>query len=243
VPAAVLVLFGAAGVRTPLLAALALRRVRNLAVVVLPYGVGLLLVPLLAQGVRAPDRVGLVAVALAPALLAGPTLAARIGTRMDRAGALLVGTIVAAFVLGLREGGAPASTAQAAAIAFVVGAGITSAVPMLPAAVRTAIQWLGELAFVAILAIAVARVDEIATPTVIATVAVVVATALIAATVARIGGVDPTSALLGAGTRDPAVAAAVTLAAGGATVVPVLAALLLTVLLAALAVVNRRKSR
>src|SRR5258708_17069161 len=161
VPAALLVLFLAAASRTPLLAALALRRVRNLALVALPYGVGLLLVPLLAQGIRVPDRAGLIAVALAPALLSGPALAARLGGRIDRAGALLLGTIVVAFALGLREGGGAASTVPAAAIAFVVGGGVTSAVPMLPAAARRGIQWLGGRAVVAVLAGGATRLDRI----------------------------------------------------------------------------------
>ncbi|HEX9496242.1 MAG TPA: hypothetical protein VGA38_10830 [Candidatus Limnocylindria bacterium] len=241
-PAALLVLFLAAGLRTPLLAALALRRVRNLALVALPYGVGLLLVPLLAQGIRVPDRAGLIAVALAPALLSGPALAARLGGRIDRAGALLLGTIVVAFALGLREGGGAASTVQAAAIAFVVGGGVTSAVPMLPAAARRGIQWLGELAFVAILAVGATRIDEIG-PSLFATAALFGATVLTAAIAARIGGVDLTSALLGAGTRDPAVAVAIALAAGGSTVVPVAYAALSIVFLTVVVLVNRRKPR
>lgn len=216
---------------------------RNLALVAAPYGVGLLLAPLLAQGVRAPDRVGLIAVALAPALLSGPALAARLGGRMDRAGALLLGTVLAAVALGSREGGGVAATAQAAAIAFVVGAGIASALPMLPSGARTALGWLGEVAFIAILAAGVTRSDEIGSSTLVATTVLFVATILTAVVVARIGGVGLTSAILGAGTRDPAIAVAIALAASGSTVAPLAWAVLLTVLLTAMALANRRKSR
>lgn len=236
-------LFVAAGLRTPLLAALALRRVRNLALVAIPYAVGLLLEPLLGQGLRAADRAGLIAVALAPALLSGPALAARLGGRIDRAGALLLGTIAAAFALGLREGGGPATTAQAAAIAFLIGAGITAAVPMLPGVARAGMGWLGEVAFVAILMIGVTRGGEIGSDALVAATVLLVATTLTAAIVARSGGVDLTSAVLGAGTRDPAVAVAIALAAGGSAMVPLASAGVLTILLTAIVLLNRRKSR
>src|SRR5258708_13358806 len=92
-PAALLVLFLAAGLRTPLLAALALRRVRNLALVALPHGLGLLLVPLLAQGLRVPHHAGLIAVTLAPALLSGPPLAPRLPGPPPPAPPLLLRTL------------------------------------------------------------------------------------------------------------------------------------------------------
>lgn len=236
-------LYGAAGFRTPLLALLALRRIRNLALVVLPYAVGLLAVPFLAAGLREPDRIGLAAMAIAPALLAGPALAARMGGRMDRVGALLVGSIGLSFVLALVRGGPSAATAQGTMLAFVVGAGVTSALPMLPPVVRTAIRLLGDAAVVVLLAIAVARSDELGSATLIAVVALFGATVASAVVVARIGGVDLRSALLGAGTRDPAVGTALALAGAGATVVPVVWTVLLAALLGTVALVNRRKPR
>ena len=222
---------------------LALRRIRTLALVALPYAVGLLALPSLAAGLREADRIGLTAVAIAPALLAGPVLAGWIGGRMDRIGALVIGSIGASFILALVRGAGAAATAQSAMLAFVVGAGVASALPMLPGFVRTAIRRVGDVAFLVLLASAVTRFDELGTATLIVTVVLFAATAATAVIVARVGGVDLRSAIVGGGTRDPAVATALALAAGGATVVPALWAVLVAALLGALAVANRRKPR
>ena len=201
------------------------------------------MLPVLGAGIREPDRIGLVAVAIAPALLAGPVLADRFGGRMDRVGALLVGTIGASFLLALVHGGGAAPLGQAAMLAFVVGAGVASAVPMLPGVVRTAIRIGGDIGFVALLVVALARFDELGSATLVATVALFGATVAAAAVVARIGGVHVRSALIGAGTRDPAAGTALAMAAGGASVVPLIWAVLLAALLGAFALENRRKSR
>ena len=50
----------------------------------LPYGAALGVVALLGPALPDPDRLGLTAVALAPALLSAPALAAAIGGRIDR---------------------------------------------------------------------------------------------------------------------------------------------------------------
>ncbi|HEV2249051.1 MAG TPA: hypothetical protein VGT60_00895 [Candidatus Limnocylindria bacterium] len=209
----------------------------------LPYAVGLLAVPPLAAGLREPDRIGLAAVAIAPALLAGPALAGRIRGRMDRIGALLAGSIGLSFVIALVRGGGMAAAGQSAMLAFVVGAGITSALPNVPTTVRTAGRLLGDGAFAALLAIAVVRFDELGSATLAATVVLFAATVGTAAAVGRIGGLDLRSALAGAGTRDPAAATALALAGGGATVVPAVFAVLLALLLGALALPNTRKPR
>jgi hypothetical protein len=200
-------------------------------------------VPPLATGLREPDRIGLAAVAIAPALLAGPALAGLTGGRMDRVGALLVGSIGLSFVLALMRGGGVAAAGQSAILAFVIGASVTSMVPMLPTPVRTAIRLLGDAAFLVSLAIALVRFDELGSGTLIATVGLFAVTAMTAVIVARIGGVDLRSAVVGAGTRDPAVATALALAGGGATVVPAVWAVLLAALLGSIALVNRRKPR
>lgn len=222
---------------------MSLRRLRNLALLVLPYAAGLLVLPFVGAGVREPDRIGLTAVAIAPGLLAGQALAGRLGARMDRVGALLAGSIGVSFVLALVRGGGTASTAQTAMLAFVVSAGVTSGLPMLPGVVRTVARWLGDLGALVLIAIAALRSDEIGSATVIAALVLFGVTMLSATVVSRIGGVDLRSALVGAGTRDPAAATALAIGAGGATVVPALSALLLAVVLAAAAILNRRKPR
>lgn len=220
---------------------MALRRLRNLALLMLPYAAGLLVLPLIMSGVREPDRIGLAAVAIAPAWLAGQDLAGRAGARMDRVGALLAGSIGVSCILALVRGGAIAATAQTAMLAFVVGAGITSGLPMLPDRVRTVVRWLGTIGALVLIAMAVVRFDEIGSATFIAALVLFGVTTLTAALVSWIGGVDVRSALLSAGTRDPAAATALAIGAGGATVVPVLSVLPLALIFASLAILNRRK--
>ena len=224
-----------------MLALLSLRRLRNLALVVLPYGPGLLLVALLGPALAEPDRAGLLAVAVAPALLSAPALATAIGGRMDRAGALLVGTVAASFVLSLTRSGAM----QNAMLAFVIGAGVTSVVPMLPPVARAGVQRIGDIAFVALLVVAIAGGSELGGPAALAALALFATTVGAAALVARVARVDPRSAIAGAGTRDPAVATvlAVTLAGPAAAGVPLYSAALLLAFSAALVAWNRRKAR
>ena len=238
-------LFFAAGLRTPLLALLALRRLRNVALVALPYAPGLVLAPLLAPWLTDADRAGLLAVSIAPALLSAPALATAMGGRMDRSGALLVGTIGAAFVLALVRGGAAGGTMQNGMLAFVVGAGVTSVVPMLPLVARVVVQRIGDTAFVVLLVVAIGGGSDLGAATALAALALFATTLGAAALVARIAGVDARSAIAGAGTRDPAVATAlaVTLGGPGAAGVPLYSAGLLVVVGAVLVAVNRRKAR
>ena len=231
----------AVGLRTPLLALLALRRAKNLAVVVVPYGAGLVIVTVLGPALADADRIGLAAVAIAPALLAAPALAAATGGRMDRSGALLVGTIGMWWVLSLVRGSF--GPAQNAMLAFIVGAGITSAVPMLPESARTFVRRIGDVAFVVLALIAVGGAATLDATNGLATIALFVAVVATTAVVARIGGVDIPSALAGAGSRDPAVATALAAAAGGSTAIPLYSGILLLGLSAALALRNRRKPR
>lgn len=233
-----------AGLRTPLLALLALRRLRNIAQVVLPYAPGLVLVPLFGPSLGEADRAGLLAVAVAPALLSAPALATAMGGRMDRAGALLVGTIAASFILSLTRSATPCAM-QNAMLAFVVGAGVTSVVPMLPSIARTSVQRLGDAAFIVLLAVAIAGGPALDAAAALAALALFVTTIGTAALVARIAGADLRSAIAGAGTRDPAVATGLAVAFGGpaAAGIPLYSAALLLVLGAAFVAVNRRKAR
>ena len=228
-----------------MLALLSLRRLRNIAQVVLPYGPGLLLVALLSPTLAEPDRAGLLAVAVAPALLSAPALAVAIGGRMDRAGALLAGTIAASFVLALSRAGAVGGAMQNAMLAFVVGAGVAAMVPMLPAAARSALQRLGDLGFVVLLGLAIVGGASVDGAAALAAVALFVATVGAAAVVARVAGVEVRSAIAGAGTRDPAVATAlaVTLGGPGAAGIPIYSAALLLALGAVFVALNRRKAR
>jgi len=243
VPAALAALLFAAGLRTPLLALLALRRIKNLALVLLPYGAGLAVVSLVGPSLGDADRIGLLAVATAPALLAAPALAGAVGGRMDRAGALLAGSIGAWLVLTLARGTDAAGAAQAAMLPFVVGAGIASAVPMLPELVRTAVQRVGDVAFLVLAAVAASGAGGLDPSNGIAAFALFVAIAGTAAIVARLSGVDLASAFAGAGSRDPAVATALSVALGGATAIPLYSGILLLAASAILALRNRRKAR
>jgi hypothetical protein len=210
---------------------------------VLPYGVALAVVALLGPALPEPDRLGLSAVALAPALLTAPALAAAIGGRMDRTGALVVGSIGMWLVLTLTRGPAAAAAAQGAMLPFILGAGITSVVPMLPQVVRTVAQRIGDAAFLVLVAIALSGAGALNAANGLAALALFAAVTASAVIVARIGGVDLGSALAGAGSRDPAVATGLALALGGSVAVPLYSGILLLAGSAVLALRNRRKAR
>jgi hypothetical protein len=226
-----------------LLALLALRRIRILALVVLPYGVALGVVALVGPSLPDADRLGLLAVAIAPALLAAPALASAIGGRMDRAGALVVGSIGMWLVLTLTTGAAATGAMQGAMLPFVIGASVTSVVPMLPELVRTVAQRIGDAAFLVLVAVALSGAGALNASNGLAALGLFLAIGATAATVARIGGVDLASALVGAGSRDPAVATALAVALGGSTAVPLYSGILLLGASAVLALRNRRKAR
>jgi hypothetical protein len=210
---------------------------------VLPYGVALAVVALVGPALPEPDRLGLTAVAVAPALLTAPALATAIGGRMDRAGALVVGSIGMWLVLTLTRGPAAAAAAQGAMLPFILGAGVTSIVPMLPQLVRTVAQRVGDLAFLVLIAIALSGAGELNAANGLAALALSVAIAATTGVVARIGGVDLRSALAGAGSRDPAVATGLAIAVGGSVAIPLYSGLLLLAGSAVLTLWNRRKAR
>jgi len=187
------------------------------------------------------DRTGLAAVATAPALLAAASLATAIGGRMDRAGALLVGTIGAWWVLSLVRG--VLGPAQNAMLPFIVGAGINSFFPMLHPVARAVIQRLGDLAFLFLMAIAIGGAGHLNATNGLAAIVLVLAIAGTAVVAGRVGAVDLASALAGGGTRDPAVATALAVGLGGSAAIPLYAGVLQLALAAALVVRNRRKAR
>lgn len=209
--------------------------------VVLPYAAALAVLAIGGPLLDDADRVGLAAVATAPALLAAASLATAIGGRMDRAGALLVGTIGAWWVLSLVRG--ILGPAQNAMLPFIVGAGINSFFPMLHPVARTVIQRLGDLAFLFLIAIAIGGAAGLNATNGLAAIALTLAVAGTAVVAGRLGGVDLASSLAGGGTRDPAVATALAIGLGGSTAIPLYAGVLQLALAAALVVRNRRKAR
>ena len=126
---------------------------------------------------------------------------------------------------------------------FILGAGVTSVVPMLPQIVRTIAQRVGDAAFLVLIAIALSGAGGLNATNGLAALALFAAIAATAVIVARIGGVDLPSALAGAGSRDPAVATGLAIALGGSVAIPLYSGILLLAGSAILALRNRRKAR
>ena len=162
---------------------------------------------------------------------------------MDRAGALVAGSIGMWLVLTVTKGPAAAGAVQGAMLPFVIGASVTSAVPMLPELLRTVAQRIGDAAFLVLIGVALSGAGALNGSNGLAALGLFVAIGATAAVVARIGGVDLPSALAGAGSRDPAVATALAVAFGGSSAVPLYSGILLVAASAVLALRNRRKAR
>ena len=224
------------GARTPFLALLGLRRLRNLVVVVAPYAVSVPLAFVAAERLDPATATGLVALVVAPgALLAPAVVSAAGGRRADMAGALLLGTLILSFILVVTR---PASTTLAltAAQAFVVASIAAGAMPTFRDRVLVPLSWVGHVAALAVLGLAVAGVPAIDAGTILValvSVAVTLGAAGLAALALRR---DVLSALAGAGTRDPIMATAIAWAGGGsdATAVPLVSAAILGIVAGAL---------
>ncbi|HVR88724.1 MAG TPA: hypothetical protein VHG53_04165 [Candidatus Limnocylindria bacterium] len=238
-------LFFCAGTQTPSLALLALRRPRIPALVVTPYAATLGAALLIAPGLGATAQIGVRAVALAPALLAAPILAAASGGRLDRTGALTVGALAAAALVNAL-GGPGSAQLGSVLVAFFIGAAMTAAIPMVPDAVRTLTRRAQDLAYLTLAAVAiVAGGPAVDLAAVLAALILLAAGLASAAIVALATGVDPVSALLGVGSRDPAIAAAVAVGAGSpaAAAVPLAYGTLVVALAAFLAARQRLRAR
>lgn len=238
-------LFFSAGLRTPLLALLALRRPRTLALVLVPYAPAIAVTALLGPLLSADGRIGLGALTVVPGLLLGPPLARSIGGRADRAGALMTGTLAAAFALHTLGGAVAFGQLQNGFLAFVIGASIVATVPMLPALFRAIGEIAGYAAFAVLVAIAVVDSATGVDPAAVAAGgALFVAVAGTAVLAARLLRVEPESALAGSGSRDIGIAAGLAVSAGGpgAASAPLGFGILLLLVSAAL-VWNRRKAR
>ena len=244
---ALAVLLFVAGAQTPLLALLALRRRRTLLVVLGPYA---LLVPLaLAVGpaVDEPTRVGLLALAVAPAELAAPGLASAVRARLDTTGAYVAGTIVVSLALTLaflgNAGPAALGAARDAAFAFLVGMTFGGVVPMWRDRVLPVLRRLGDLALIVLVGTAILRAAPALSLSALAIALVVLVVGAGAALgAARLGGGDPWSAVAGSGTRDFAVAAAIAGAALPAAAALPLAYAAVLVLVGAVVVIVRRRN-
>jgi len=207
--------FFTTGTRTPLLALLALRRPRNLAPIVLAY-VGLGLV----AGIVGDPVVAILA--LAPSPLVGPALARFVAVREETVGALLTGTVVLSFPLLLAAIPGLGPSVNVALFSFVIGTALAGAVPMFRDAVLPIVDGARYVALAIILGsagiAALAFVDPRAVG--VAALLLLVGTASAAIGALLFGG-DGLAAAIGAGTRDPAVAAGLVIGsglAGGAAV-------------------------
>jgi hypothetical protein len=229
--------FFTTGTRTPLLALLALRRPRNLAPIVLAYAaLGVVAV------IVADPAVAILA--LAPSPLVGPALARLVGAREETVGALVTGTVVLSFVLLMAAIPGLAPTVNVALFAFVIGAALASSVPLFRDTILPIVDGARYVALVVILGAAALGALAVVDPRAVGlAVLVLVVGAASAAIGAVVFGGSGLAAALGAGTRDPAVAAALAVSsglAGGGAVALAYATLLVLALGAGKLLVSRQ---
>ncbi len=215
VQSALTLYFFTTGTRTPLLALLALRRPRNLAPIVLAYaGLGLV-------AVVVGDPVVAI-LALAPSPLIGPTLARFVGAREEMVGALLTGTIVLSFPLLLAAIPGIGQQVNVALFAFVIGTALASAVPLFRDLILPIVDGARYVALAIILGGAAIVAISFVDPRAVGVAALVLLVGTVSAAIgAMLFGGDGIAAAIGAGMRDPAVAAGLAIAsglAGGAAV-------------------------
>jgi hypothetical protein len=223
VQSALTLYFFTTGTRTPLLALLALRRPRNLAPIVLGY------VALSLVAVIVGDPVVAI-LALSPSPLIGPAVARFLNARAETVGALLTGTVVLSFPLVLAAIPGIAAQTNVALFAFVIGTAIAGAVPTMRDAVLPIIDGARYVALAVILGAAGLAALSFVDPRAIGIAAIVLLVGTASAAVgALLFGGDGLAAAMGAGTRDPAVAAGLAISAGfaGGAAVPLAYAALL----------------
>ena len=238
---AALLYLAAHGARTPFLALLGLKRLRNLVLVVAPYALSVPLAFAVGERLDAATAAGLVAIALAPGALLAPAVVAAAGARRsDMVGALVLGTLIVSFVLVVTL---PTSSTLAvtAVQAFVVASLAAGAIPLVRDRILGPLRWAGHLAAVAVLVLAVLGGPAIDMRMLVVSIAAVAVIFAVAGAVALALRRDLLSAVAAVGTRDPVVAAALAWATGGpdATAVPLISAAILGIAAATL-VVRRR---
>jgi hypothetical protein len=238
VQSALTLYFFTTGTRTPLLALLSLRRPRNLAAIALPYlGLG-------AVAAIIGDPVVAI-LALAPSPLVGPALARIAGAREETVGALLTGTIVLSFPLLLASIPGLAPNVNISLFAFVIGTALASAVPLFRDLILPIVDGARYVALAIILGAATLVAISLVDPRAVGIAALML---LVGTVVAAIGamlfGGDWLAAAMGAGLRDPAVAAGLAITSGlaGAAAVPLAYAALVALGLGVGKVLVARKS-
>ena len=215
--------FFTTGTNTPLLALLSLRRPRNLAPILLGYaGLGVV-------AVIVGDPVVAI-LALSPSPLIGPSLARFVATRAETVGALLTGTIVLSFPLLMAAIPGLGPSVNIALFAFVIGTALAGSLPTLRDVLLPVFDGARYVAVAIILGgAALSAVSLVDLRAVGVAALVLLVGVLTAASGAILFGGNGIAAAIGAGTRDPAVAAALAMSAGlaGAGSVPLAYAALL----------------
>jgi hypothetical protein len=216
VQSALTLYFFTTGTRTPLLALLSLRRPRNLAAIALAYaGLGLV-------AVVVGDPVVAI-LALSPSPLIGSALARFVGAREETVGALLTGTIVLSFPLLLTSVPGLAPNVNIGLFAFVIGTALASAVPLFRDLILPIVDGARYVALAIILGGAALAAISFVDPRAVGVAALVLLVGTVSAAIgAMLFGGDALAAAIGAGMRDPAVAAGLAIASGlaGAAAVP-----------------------
>jgi hypothetical protein len=195
----------------------------------------------IAELLDAATASGLVALALAPGALLAPALVtAAGGRRSDMAGALLLGTLILSFVLVVTRPDASMLAITGAQV-FVVASLAAGAMPQVRDRILVPLRWVGYLAGLVVVVLAVAAGPAVGMGTVIVALGAAAVPLVVAGAVALALRRDVVSALAAAGTRDPIVAIAIAWATGGAeaTAVPLVSAAILGI--AAAALVLRRR--
>jgi hypothetical protein len=192
-----------------------LRRPRNLAPIALAYaGLGLVAVTIGDPAVAI--------LALSPAPLIGPVLARFVAARAETVGALLIGTIVLSFPLLMTAVPGIAPKLNVAVFAFVIGAALAGSVPTLRDAILPVLDGARYVTLALILGAATLTSVSLIDPRAVGLAALVLVVGAVTAAIgAMLFGGDWLASAIGAGMRDPAVAAGIAIAsglAGGAAV-------------------------
>jgi len=200
-----------------------LRRPRNLAPILLAYaGLGVV-------AVIVGDPVVAI-LALSPSPLIGPSLARFVAARAETVGAVLTGTIVLSFPLLMAAIPGLGPSVNIALFAFVIGTALAGSLPTLRDVLLPVFDGARYVAVAIILGGAgLAAVSLVDLRAVGVAALVLLVGVLTAASGAILFGGNGIAAAIGAGTRDPAVAAALAMSAGlaGAGSVPLAYAALL----------------
>jgi hypothetical protein len=161
--------------------------------------------------------------ALSPSPLVGPVIARFLNARAETVGALLTGTIVLSFPLVLAAIPGIAAQTNVALFAFVIGTAIAGAVPTMRDAVLPVVDGARYVALAVILGAAALAALSFVDPRAIGIAAVMLLVGTVSAAVgALLFGGNGLAAAIGAGTRDPVVAAGLAISAGlaGGAAVP-----------------------